>query len=88
TGQRLGRLPLVEGMPVMVGHNYDIEGGMVNGTHGFVCQIPYCINLETSEREVLSCVIESEDVLADPLPNLPKQFVVSLRKPEKMQFKN
>ncbi|THU85220.1 hypothetical protein K435DRAFT_608356, partial [Dendrothele bispora CBS 962.96] len=84
TGQRLGKLPLVEGMPVLVGHNYDVQNGVVNGTRGFVRQIRYCVNPETKEREALSCVIEASDVLGEPLPDLPEQFVVSLREQEKM----
>ncbi|KAF5335555.1 hypothetical protein D9611_012211 [Ephemerocybe angulata] len=31
TQQRMGRIPLVVGMPVMICQNYDVEGGIVNG---------------------------------------------------------
>lgn len=34
TNQRLGKIPLVPGMPVMITQNYDVEGGIVNGCTG------------------------------------------------------
>ncbi|KAJ8457453.1 hypothetical protein ONZ51_g11523 [Trametes cubensis] len=34
TQQRLGRIPLVIGMPVIVSQNFDVESGIVNGSRG------------------------------------------------------
>ncbi|KAG1799399.1 uncharacterized protein HD556DRAFT_1231589 [Suillus plorans] len=32
TNMRLGKIPLVIGMPVLVSQNFDVEGGIVNGS--------------------------------------------------------
>ena len=34
TGQQLGKVPIVLGMPVIVNQNFDVEGGLVNGSFG------------------------------------------------------
>ena len=34
TNQRLGKIPLVIGIPVMIAQNYDVENGIVNGCTG------------------------------------------------------
>ena len=34
TNQRLGKIPLVIGMPVMIAQNYDVENRIVNGCTG------------------------------------------------------
>ncbi len=36
TSQRLGMLPLVIGMPVMITQNFNIESGIVNGVMGIL----------------------------------------------------
>lgn len=36
TGQRLGRFPLVLGMPVIVNQNFDVSSGLVNGSFGYL----------------------------------------------------
>jgi hypothetical protein len=41
TSHLLSRLPLFPGMPVYLVHNYDVAGGIVNGSDGFVKQIHY-----------------------------------------------
>jgi hypothetical protein len=35
-GQRLGKFPLVIGMPVIVNQNFDISNGLVNGSFGYL----------------------------------------------------
>ncbi|EKM75937.1 hypothetical protein AGABI1DRAFT_16924, partial [Agaricus bisporus var. burnettii JB137-S8] len=69
TNQRLGRIPLIIGMPVMIMNNYDVQGGIVNGTLGTLKSIRYCIN-EFCEREALSCVVNSSTLTCPPLPFL------------------
>lgn len=39
THYRLGRIPLVIGMPVMFSQNYDVDGGIVNGAGGILEKI-------------------------------------------------
>jgi hypothetical protein len=39
TNQRLGKIPLVIGMPVIIAHNFDVEGGIVNGCQGLLKKI-------------------------------------------------
>ncbi len=41
TSQRLGMLPLVIGMPVMITQNFDIENGVINGVTGILEKIRY-----------------------------------------------
>ena len=41
TNQRLGSIPLVIGMPVMVTQNFDVAAGIVNGTTGTLQSIRY-----------------------------------------------
>ncbi|KAJ8515766.1 hypothetical protein ONZ45_g6853 [Pleurotus djamor] len=44
TNQRMGKLPLVRGMPVMIAHNYGVDVGVANGTVGTLNQIRYMKN--------------------------------------------
>ncbi|KAJ7101110.1 hypothetical protein C8R44DRAFT_641659 [Mycena epipterygia] len=41
TSYRLGRLPLVLEMPVMITQNFDVQNGILNGATGVVKQIRY-----------------------------------------------
>ncbi|KAJ7572173.1 hypothetical protein C8J56DRAFT_766800, partial [Mycena floridula] len=69
TKQRLGRLPLVIGMPVVVTTNFDVESGIVNGCVGTLQSLRY---LEGSDerRHVMSCIVKSQDITGAPLPHL------------------
>ncbi|KAG1855019.1 hypothetical protein F4604DRAFT_1505366, partial [Suillus subluteus] len=69
TNQRLGQIPLVIGMPVIIGHNFDVEGGIVNGCQGILKAIQYTMDDEGS-RHVRSCIIHSSDIICDDLPHL------------------
>jgi hypothetical protein len=69
TRGRLGRLPLFIGMPVLVSQNFDVEGGIVNGSYGIVRYIRYHLN-EVGERHLRSCVVEIDDACPDPMPQL------------------
>lgn len=62
TNQRLGKIPLVIGMPVMITQNYDVEGGIVNGCTGILKKIRYTTDLN-GNRNALSCVVESPNSL-------------------------
>lgn len=76
TEQRLGPMPLVIGMPVMICQNYDVEGGVVNGCIGKLKKIHYYTDA-SGKRHATSCVIESPAITCERLPNLQdKQAVV------------
>ncbi|KAJ3816276.1 hypothetical protein F5878DRAFT_521403, partial [Lentinula raphanica] len=70
TNYRLGRLPLVIGMPVVIGSNYDVQAGVVNGTSGILRKIRYRMD-ENSMRHLVSCVVECSHLKGfDYLPHL------------------
>ncbi|KAF8204731.1 hypothetical protein BJ912DRAFT_827724, partial [Pholiota molesta] len=76
TNQRLGKIPLVLGMPVMITQNYDVENGIVNGCTGILKKIRYREDNQ-GNRYATSCVIESETFTGEPLTGLhPRQAVV------------
>ncbi|KAJ8502956.1 hypothetical protein ONZ45_g11279 [Pleurotus djamor] len=54
--QRMGKLPLVEGMPVMITQNYAVELGIANGSIGTLRQIRYETN-QFNERVAISCTV-------------------------------
>ena len=73
----MGALPLVEGMPVIFTYNYDVAGGIVNGTEGTVKQVNYRIAAD-GKRYAKSCIIIVNDVSCPTLPNLQPREVVAL----------
>ncbi|PPR06558.1 hypothetical protein CVT24_001578 [Panaeolus cyanescens] len=76
TSQRLGRIPLAIGMPVMVCQNYDVEGGIVNGCTGRLKSIWYTAD-SNGRRYATSCIVESPSIVSDPLSGLlPNEAVV------------
>ncbi|KAJ3965946.1 hypothetical protein EV361DRAFT_767667, partial [Lentinula raphanica] len=79
TNYRLGRLPLVIGMPVIIGYNYDVQAGIVNGTTGFLQKIRYTHDPHTGIRHLLSCVVKCNKLnnFID-LPNLEHNEVAVL----------
>ncbi|KAF5341971.1 hypothetical protein D9611_001218 [Ephemerocybe angulata] len=69
TGHRQGRVPLVVGMPVMIMQNFDVEGGIVNGTTGILKRVRYRLD-DDGLRHAISCVVDSPAITADVLPGL------------------
>ena len=63
TKQRLGKIPLVIGMPVMITHNFDVENGVVNGCTGILKSIRYTTD-NMGNRYAVSCVVESPNILS------------------------
>ena len=61
TKQRLGKIPLVIGMSVMITHNFDVENGIVNGCTGILKSIHYTTD-EMGNRYAVSCVVESPNI--------------------------
>ncbi|KAJ3850141.1 hypothetical protein EV368DRAFT_23500, partial [Lentinula lateritia] len=76
TNQRLGRLPLVIGMPVMITQNFDVGSGVVNGCQGILKSIRYRTD-DQGYRHAISCIVEAKDTTAnEALPFLTdKQHV-------------
>ena len=70
TQHRLSRIPLVLGMPVIVTQNFDIEGGIVNGTIGHVTKIRYVQDAHTLRRRLVSCIIRVCDATAPSMEPL------------------
>jgi hypothetical protein len=60
TGGRVGALPLVLGMPVVVTENFDVQGGVVNGSTGTLRHIRYRSD-DDGKRYLTSCVVELPD---------------------------
>ncbi|KAJ3878154.1 hypothetical protein F5879DRAFT_764039, partial [Lentinula edodes] len=70
TSQRLGRIPLVIGMPVMITQNFDVDSGVVNGCHGILKSIRYRTDSQ-GFRHAISCIVDARDTTArDSLPFL------------------
>ena len=76
THQRLGRIPLVIGMPVMITQNFDVESGIVNGCVGTLVSVRFTVDSD-GRRHVVSCVIRTPSTTDEPLPHLqPHHSVV------------
>ena len=71
TKHRLRRVPLVIGMPVAVNQNFDVRGGVVNGSWGFLRAVRFSTDGE-GRRHLKSCVVEIPGADAVEMPHLPK----------------
>ena len=69
TSNRLKRLPLVLGMPVMITANIDLQGGIVNGTIGTVRAIDFS-TLPNGERVLNHCIVHIPSARAAPMTGL------------------
>jgi hypothetical protein len=87
TNQRMGKLPLVVGMPVMICHNFNVDGEVVNGCMGKLVKVRYRID-HHGVRHVISCVVASKSVERNIHPNLGANEVVALQNKVKMEFKH
>jgi len=77
TGGRVRSLPLVLGMPVVVTENFDVAGGIVNGSAGILRKVRYRVD-GADKRYITSCIVQLPDVTADALPNLPLGHIAVL----------
>lgn len=68
TQQRLGRIPVVLGMRVMITQNHDVDGGIVNGSMGVLKKVRY--RQVGDVRVMTSCVVDVDDQEGDFLPEL------------------
>jgi hypothetical protein len=77
SNQRMGKIPLVVGMPVVISQNFDVPGGVVNGSKGILKKVRYYLD-QNGRRHAISCVVECEDTEDDLVPGLPSHHVVAL----------
>lgn len=85
TNQRLGKMPLVIGMPVMITHNFDVGNGIVNGSRGTLTEIRYTIDSD-GNRHATSCVVHIPDMTGPPLDGLEVKHAAVLEEKVKMIF--
>ena len=85
TEQRLGRLPLCQGMPVMLTQNYDVANGIVNGCIGTLEKVHYTLD-NAGNRHAHSCIIHTESVNGSCLPHLKTFEIVALEDETSMTF--
>ncbi|KAJ3009702.1 hypothetical protein NUW54_g2705 [Trametes sanguinea] len=86
TCHRLGKIPLVLGMPVIISQNFDVQGGIVNGSIGVLAKIRYRIDTMSGRRVLTSCVIRLRDVSAKPMFNLEEGYFPVLEDTVDMTF--
>ncbi|KAG1847642.1 hypothetical protein DFJ58DRAFT_663158 [Suillus subalutaceus] len=66
---QLGKIPLVIGMPVLVSPNFDVKGGIVNGSTRILKKVRYTVN-DKKQRVLRSCIVEINQLSDEALPNL------------------
>ena len=76
TKQRLTKIPLVLGMPVMIAQNFDVQGGVVNGSQGILKKIRYTYD-NVGNRILHSCIVElpQPENNQSPTPQRPMQHL-------------
>jgi len=87
TQQQLGRVPLILGMPILVSQNFDVKGGIVNGSWGTVSHIYYHVDDE-GHRYLLSVVVHITDSTDENLSHLLPHNLLILADMTEISFKN
>ncbi|KAF8327015.1 uncharacterized protein EI90DRAFT_2849708, partial [Cantharellus anzutake] len=72
-------LPLLPQMPVIIGENLDVKGGIVNGSQGIVKHMHY-IQDPDGYRFATSAVVSIPDSSPDPFTLLPPHDCMVLPK--------
>ncbi|THU94164.1 hypothetical protein K435DRAFT_581764, partial [Dendrothele bispora CBS 962.96] len=81
----LGKVPLVIGMPVVITNNFDVGGGIVNGTYGILKKIRYtCDNAE--RRHATSCIVELPSPVGQPMSGLTNSEVPVIEQESRITF--
>ncbi|PBK91219.1 hypothetical protein ARMGADRAFT_877652, partial [Armillaria gallica] len=78
TNHRLGTLPLIVGMPVMITQNFDVEGGIVNGLTGILKRVRYQRD-EDGRRITLSCMVHVPLMTGDCMTDLDTHEAAALQ---------
>ncbi|KAJ6447542.1 hypothetical protein C8R45DRAFT_838540, partial [Mycena sanguinolenta] len=87
SNSRLGQIPLVIGMPVMISQNFDVTGGVVNGCYGTLKSVRYRTD-ENGERHAISCVVDAPDTSPGIIDGLPEHHVVALEDTVRIKIEN
>ena len=87
TEQRLGLLPLVIGMPVMICSNFDVCNGIINGCTGTLEEVRYTTDND-GNHHAHACVISLPDSQGTSLTNLSIGEVPVLEDTCAMTFTN
>ncbi|KAI1784627.1 P-loop containing nucleoside triphosphate hydrolase protein [Ganoderma leucocontextum] len=64
TAHHLGCIPLALSMPIMVAQNFDVSGGIVNGSIGTLTSIRFATNNLSGHRKLISCTVRIPDCSA------------------------
>ncbi|KAJ7048327.1 hypothetical protein C8F01DRAFT_969876, partial [Mycena amicta] len=83
TNQRLGKIPLVLGMPVMITQNFDVANGVVNGSRGTLTGIRYQLDA-AGNRHATSCIVHIPDMAGPALEGLPEKHAAVMEDKVKM----
>lgn len=87
TNQRLDKLPLAIGMPLMIVQYFDIPNGIFNGCTGTLASVRFTTD-EYRNRHAHSCIIHTPDAAKNQLPNLPKHHAVTLEDISDLTFRH
>ncbi|THU91931.1 hypothetical protein K435DRAFT_614211, partial [Dendrothele bispora CBS 962.96] len=80
----LGKIPLVIGMPVVVTNNFDVGGGIVNGTYGTLKSIRY--TWDGTYRHATSCVVETDQAVGSTMTSLREGEIPVVQQTSQMIF--
>ncbi|KAJ3558871.1 hypothetical protein NM688_g667 [Phlebia brevispora] len=78
----LGRIPLVLGMKVIISKNFDLDGGVLNGSIGTLRKIRFKIN-RFGERQLTSCVVYVPESTTPDITELGSKEVPVLEESKK-----
>ncbi|KAJ3559445.1 hypothetical protein NM688_g341 [Phlebia brevispora] len=87
TGGLLGRIPLVLGMKVIISKNFDLDGGVLNGSIGTLRKIRYKMN-RFGERQLISCVVHIPECKTPEIAGLSSKEVPVLEETKKWTIKS
>jgi ATP-dependent exoDNAse (exonuclease V) alpha subunit len=87
TNHLVGRLPLVEGMKVIVGLNYDVGSGVVNGSEGILKKVYYTPG-PNGEKYASSAVVHIPDSEDHRMPHLEAHEKVVFCETKTFTFRN
>ncbi|KAG1843117.1 hypothetical protein DFJ58DRAFT_844429 [Suillus subalutaceus] len=85
TNMRLGKIPLVIGMLILVSQNFDVEGRIVNGSTGKLMKVRYSLNDE-GQRVLRSCIVEISHSMDEALPNLSPHEIPIIKDSTELKF--
>ncbi|KAF6753110.1 hypothetical protein DFP72DRAFT_849477 [Ephemerocybe angulata] len=79
THYKLGRIPVVIGMPVMLVQNFDVTAGVVNGVIGTLQSVKYTTN-NCNHRIMQSCIVYCEAMRGESIEAIVPAFAMTVHK--------